>query len=432
MESFRFDDIFQVKGGVPIIAGLYIGMDEEEASPLHEELLKARFEHSYEYPEDLIYELHITFQYYLFPNTSKIKRIVLYIPRKIDSDDVTIMKDYLSRKYYNERVDEILQKKSDGQILGYMIDIYNDFYHFSMYSDEKDRMVVDLRAVHEDYDIYDTINIISQDRNLKEFIKNSITYCEKTASEPDGIEEVIPIIYGLPAFYNIRLGDERIELEDIGYLDDIDDDTLIGNKARDDYDIHYQVLLRSYGCVDTIILSMPHDSEGVSPVIKYLKKNFLYDKAHYDLNYSKNRQREKELLSLSNSFVDVDIREFCYDDCPVVITITATDEDHPEKYRAMYNVFENEGIMRFFDGVGRFYKNGNDTQDAKFNVLRMKYDTFEEALNYYTGEKEAWSRDMGGYSHNEFEHDKDRCLEAWNTPGSDGFPISWINVGTTE
>ena len=429
MEAHRFDDIFQVKGGVPIIAGLYIGMDDDDASPLLEDLLSSRFVHSYEYPADLIYELQITVQYFLFPHSDKISRIVLYIPRKIENEDVDIMKEYLSRKYYNERVDEMIQKDSSGKYLAYMIDIYNEFYHFSMYSGEKDRMIVELKAAKDDEDIYNTINTISNDKTLKGFIRDSIKYCGKKASGEDGIDTIIPMTYGLPSFYHFHLGDEGIDGEDFGYLDEINDDSLIGNKVRDDYDMHYEITQGYHGCVESIILSMSFDSEGIYPFIKYLKKSFYYEEAYSSAKYDKYRKMRKETMEMKNQYISIEICRHYKTDDPIIITITALDEEHPEIYRVMDTVYNNEYIMSFFEGVERFYKDGEDTQDAKFNELRRTYDTFEQAANAYTGELAAWARDMGGYSKEEYEHDVQMCLDAWNRVGGEGFPMNWVYVG---
>ena len=432
MEAHRFDDIFQIKGGVPIIAGLYIGMDNEEASPILEELLGNRFEHSFEYPADLIYELQITVQYFLFPHSDKINRIVLYIPRKIDNEDVDIMKRYLSQKYYNERVDEMIQKDSSGKYLAYMIDIYNEFYHFTLYSGEKDRMIVELKAAKEDEDIYNAINIISQNNALKGFIKDTLAYCNKEASGQDGIEEILPMTYGLPHFYCYRLGDEEINGEDCGYLDEINDDSLIGNKVRDDYDLHYEITNGYKGCVESITLSLTYDSEGIYPLIKYLKKAFYYEEAFSSAKYDKFREMRKETMVMRNKYVSIVIFRHNKTEDPIIITINALDEEHPEIYRVMNTVYENEYIMSFFEGIERFYKDGEETQDAKFNELRRTYDSFEQAANVYTGELAAWARDMGGYSKEEYEHDVQMCLGAWNRVGGEGFPMSWKDIGANS
>ena len=93
----------------------------------------------------------------------------------------------------------------------------------------------------------------------------------------------------------------------------------------------------------------------------------------------------------------------------------------------------NRNLFSFFDEIRYFYKRGNDTQDAKFNGLRNKYKTFEEALNDYIDPKISYAHDMGGYSHEEFERDREEIVKLWNTPGvDDSLPMSWVNVGVSE
>ena len=424
MEANRFDDIFQVKGGIPIIAGLYIGMDDDEASPLLEDLLNNRFVHSYEYPADLIYELQITFEYFFFPNSDKISRIVLYIPKKVKNEDVDIMKDYLSQKYYNERADEIIQKDNSGNYLGYMIDIYNEFYHFSLYSGEKNSMIIELRATKIDENIYNTINIISKDNGLKVFIKNTLAYCDKKASSQDGIEKILPMIYGFPSFYNFHLGDEGIDGEDFGYLDEINDDSLIGNKVRDDYDLHYEIVQGYMGCVESITLSISFDSEGIYPLIKYLKKSFYFEEAHSSAKYNKFRKMRKETMEMKNQFVSIEICRHYKTEDPIIITITALNEDHPEIYRAMRTVYNNENIMSFFEGIEKFYKDGEETQDAKYNDIRKRFKTYEEGALAYINWHKGLAHDMGGYLPEEEKTDREIFHDLWNSPSAE-MPRLW-------
>ncbi len=424
MNMFRFDDLFQVYGGIPYIGGLYIGMEDEVASPILKELLKSRFVHSYEYPADLIYELQITTQYFLFPNSNKIKKIMLHIPRKIDNQDVFIMRDYLSEKYYNERVDEMLQRDSKGQILGYMIDIYNEYYHFSLYSSEKNRMIVELRATKDDESIYTAFNTISKNIDLKDFIKLSIENYPKFAKDENGLDEIIPIIHGMPGFYNHRLGDEGLMCEGNGFLDEIVDDKLIGNYARDNYDIRFDLYLSDLDCLEEITFLMPVDSEGIAPTLSYLKRNFFILLGHTDIQYDFNHNPTKCVSSMSNKYVYIEVKREFFDDSFVSIFIRTIEEEHPEYYRAMYTIFDNEKLFSFFEGVDKFYLNSSDTQDAKFNPMRKKFNSFEEGLQEFIEWHKGLAHDIGGYSKDEEEIDRGRFSELWNTPGAE-MPTIW-------
>ena len=46
MKPNRLDNIFQVKGGIPILAGFYIGMDDDEVQERIDNLCGDQSEHS--------------------------------------------------------------------------------------------------------------------------------------------------------------------------------------------------------------------------------------------------------------------------------------------------------------------------------------------------------------------------------------------------
>ena len=81
MKAARIDDIFQVKCGVPIIADFYIGMEEDKAAELLEELTEYKTHHSCEYPADLIYNNKISFRYELFKESNRINMIEVSFPK---------------------------------------------------------------------------------------------------------------------------------------------------------------------------------------------------------------------------------------------------------------------------------------------------------------------------------------------------------------
>ena len=168
MKPNRLDDIFQVKCGIPLIAGFFIGMDEYEAEDRLEELKLYTVEHSYDYPADLIYQMKIKFGYELFPNSEYVNSISVTFADKATTRDVNFIKHYIQKKYYHERIDEYLQKDADGNILGYMIDIYNDFYQFTICSKDEGVMAVHLRATCSETDYYHAFNIVSKNKNIKQ------------------------------------------------------------------------------------------------------------------------------------------------------------------------------------------------------------------------------------------------------------------------
>ena len=173
MKPNRLDDLFQVYRGIPIICGLYIGMDFFSAVERVKELYNYRIYHYYDYPADLIYKMGIDVEFEMFEESKSVKSILLSFSKSTNGNDVIFLKHYLSEKYYYKRCDEFIQRDASGKILSYMIDIYSEYYYFTIYSKEDSTLVIQFRAAVENESIYDAINIICSNRKIDEdFIDN--------------------------------------------------------------------------------------------------------------------------------------------------------------------------------------------------------------------------------------------------------------------
>lgn len=435
MKPNRLDEIFQVKGGIPVIAGLYIGMDEEEAEDKLEELKCYTAEHSYEYPADLIYHFGINFEYGIFRDEDKVKSIKVLLPYDLSKHLSIDFKEYLCEKYYHERVDEILQKGTKNKMLGFMIDIYNDYYHFTLTSEENDMVAILLRATIDEPKVYEAFNTISQNDDLKEFIRNSLHFCSPEAVGEDFCN-VLPINYGIPALYYFKLGSERISEPDYGCSDELIDSNYKNNPFTNECHYSYEVEYGDYDCCYNFIITLPTDSETLQNLIRYLRANILIEEAEYEVKYDKYMEIYEVKGLFKNQYLSIKIGDAPYYDNHynnTTIEIKAVEEEHPEYYRAINTISNNMNLFSFFDEIRFFYKRGNDTQDAKFNGLRKKYETFEKALDDYIDPKVSYAQDMGGYSNKEFETDREKLMELWNTPGvDDSLPMSWVNVGVNK
>ena len=417
MKPNRLDDIFQVKNGIPIIAGLFIGMDGYEAEDKLEELKCYKVKHSYEYPADLIFQMKIEFDYELFTDSETVKTISVTFADKATTRDVHFIKDYIQKKYYHERVDEYLQKDAEGNILGYMIEIYNDFYQFTICSKDEGVMAVYLRATCSESEFYYAFNIVSKKSNLKNFIKQSLYLLEKDAKSPERIEEIMPIRYGLPSFLGYFLGDILSFGTSSGKLDEWYDDEFDGIPMKEDYGISYEYDLDELNRVIEINLAMPPDSEGVWPIINYLKKNMIINVSELDVKNDENGYPAKVRGFMQNEFISIVLFEPTYEDNGYThLSISVRDEDNIQLLSALQIILCNEGIFKFFEGLEDFYAAEKDTQDAKFNDARKTFDSFEEYLNDYIEKKSAYESDMGVDKQEEFEQDKETCIKAWNTP----------------
>lgn len=435
MKANRLDDIFQVKCGVPIIAGFYIGMEEDKAEELLGELTDYKTHHSGEYPADLIYNLKVSFRYELFQDSSGIvKYIEVKFPRGRWLDRFEEIKQYFSEKYYHIEISSKIEKDENDEITSFRIELYDLLYQYTIYSSGL-KLMFELKAKHISSEIYCAVNTITQDKELKEFIEKSICVCNDFDKYHKDFAEVLPFNYGLPRFLGTGLGYDYTISEECGWLDDLNPDNFCfkGNPVCEDYDIGFEFTKSSYDCINSIIIHIPNDSEGVWSLLHYIRENFLIEEADYDIKYEFDKNYQIKKGNLNNRYISITIGKpyYAFDDS-LYITISALDEDHPEKYRAMYIAFTNDLVISHLIGVKNFYKYRNPTQDARFNELRRKFSSFKAAADYYTAEHSAWARDMGGYSKEECEHDTAICLDQWNSPGSEGFPLSWIYVGLPD
>lgn len=416
MKPNRLDDIFQVKCGIPLIAGFFIGMDEYEAEDRLEELKLYTVEHSYDYPADLIYQMKIKFGYELFPNSEYVNSISVTFADKATTRDVNFIKHYIQKKYYHERIDEYLQKDADGNILGYMIDIYNDFYQFTICSKDEGVMAVHLRATCSETDYYHAFNIVSKNKNIKQFIKQSLYLLDKDATSPERIEEIMPIRYGLPSFLGCFLGDVLSFGLSSGKLEELDDYEYAGIPMKEDYGISYEYTLDELNRVIEIELAIPDDSDGVRPIYNYLRKNMIIRDEEFDVKKEDDRSPDKIRGCMQNEYIYIGIYEpLGQCDGHTHISISIRDEDNIRLFYAMRTIFYHEGIFSFFEGLDRFYDRKSDTQDARFNELRKKYDSFEDAFNDHIDQK-LYKNDTEYYSDIDFRRERDLFSVEWNNP----------------
>ncbi len=428
MDLNRLDEIFQTLRGVPVIGGLYIGMDEDKASELSMELSGYKTGHSCEYPADLIYQYKISFCYSCFKDSYSVSAIDVTIPKGDWFNQIDELKDYFSNRFYHKEDSYNSNMDENGRILDFSISQSDNLYSLLIFSNGK-KLTVSLKACVDSADCYCAINIISQDLDLEKFIRKSLLICKGTGIANKDFHEVMPFEYGMPVLLDMGLGDPLTIVEECGCLEDMSEGITPGNKMCEDYGIQYELLTDIDNCVSTIILNLRKDSEGLWPLLRYIRENFFIEESNIelgtDVDYNPNRIKG----CFENEYIKISIGTPYYLSCDFIqIEINAIYEDNLEKYKSIYTAFRNPYVLEYIDGIKEFFKYRNPTQDAKFNELRKHFDTFEEAANVYTGEHASWAKDMGGYSKEEEEHDRGICLSHWNTPNSEGFPMSWVYV----
>lgn len=428
MDLKRLDEIFQTVRGVPVIGGFYIGMDEEKASELSNELKEYKTEHSCEYPADLIYQYKISFDYRCFNNAYSVSAIDVTFPKGDWLKQIVELKDYFSKRFYHKEKIGGSIKDENGDFENFCFSQCDYLFRLLIFSNGK-KLTVSLKARLDSADVYCALNNISQDLELEKFIRKSMFLCKETDKVNKDFNKVIPFKYGLPLFLNMGFGDPLEIADECGSLEDLPIEISSGNTVSEDFGIHYELLTDEDNRVRTIILNLRKESEGLWPLLRYIRENFLIKESGIELGTEIDYNPDRIKGYFENEYIKISIGTpyySSYDD--ISIEINAIDEDHLEKYSSMYTTFRLPYALDYIDGIREFFKYRNPTQDAKFNELRQHYETFEEAANVYTREHASWARDMGGYSKGEEELDRGACLRHWNTPNSKGFPASWIQV----
>lgn len=428
MDLKRLDEIFQTVHGVPVIGGFYIGMDEEKASELSNELSEYKTEHSCEYPADLIYQYKISFYYRCFNNSYSVSAIDVTFPKGDWLNQIEELKEYFSKRFYHKKNNYEFVKDEDGNVTNYSL-TQCDYLYRLLVSTSGKKLTVSLIARLDSAQVYCAINNVSQDLNLEKFIRKSMFLCKEMDKVNKDFNEVIPFSYGVPSFLNMGLGESLDIADECGCLEDLPIEISSGNAVCEDYGIHYELLTDEKNRVRTIILNLRKDSEGLWPLLKYIRENFLVEESNFQFGTVIDYNPDRIKGCFENEYIRISVGTPYYVSFDnISIEISAIDEGHLEKYSSMYTTFRLPYVLEYIDGVKDFFKYQNPTQDANFNELRQHFNTFEEAANVYTREHASWARDMGGYSKEEEEHDRAACLRHWNTPNSKGFPASWIHV----
>jgi AraC-like DNA-binding protein len=273
MDLKRLDEIFQTVRGVPVIGGFYIGMDEEKASELSNELKEYKTEHSCEYPADLIYQYKISFDYRCFNNAYSVSAIDVTFPKGDWLKQIVELKDYFSKRFYHKEKIGGSIKDENGDFENFCFSQCDYLYRLLIFSNGK-KLTVSLKARLDSADVYCALNNISQDLELEKFIRKSMFLCKETDKVNKDFNKVIPFKYGLPLFLNMGFGDPLEIADECGSLEDLPIEISSGNTVSEDFGIHYELLTDEDNRVRTIILNLRKESEGLWPLLRYIRENF--------------------------------------------------------------------------------------------------------------------------------------------------------------
>lgn len=435
MKPNKIDDIFQVRCGVPIIAGLYIGMDEDKAEELLEELTDCKTYHSYEYPADLIFQKQISFECDFEQYSSFVSSIRVIFPVECTTQDYPSAKKYFSEKYYHEKQREEIETDTEGNLLNLTFVLWNDYYEYALFNKEG-KFIIQITGLKRSH-IHSSFYIVATNPDLYAFIRKSLLLCFNKGDIDEYLNELFPVYYGCPSVCGIHLGAGCYSSTDAERkIDDTLHDPDMYYQYRDYRDIFFEVTVGWDERVEQIDLIISQENKDIAlKLLQYLKQRFMIESAKYEMEYDEEGNLLIDTLMV-NDYISIKINSPYFVsgyDCPdIKITIEVNKKDNGQLYEALCTLLCNKEHIGYFNAVEAFYEEGDSTQDAKFNDLRRKFDSFEAAANYYTAEHSAWARDMGGYSKEECERDTAACLRVWNTPESKGFPLSWIDVALPE
>lgn len=435
MKPNRLDDIFQVRCGVPIIAGLYIGMEKDKAEKLLNKLTDYKTYHSYEYPADLIFQKQISFECDFCQYSSLVSSIRVIFPFECTTQDYASVKKYFSEKYYHEKQREEIKTGTKENILKLNFVLSNDYYEYALFNKDGNFIIqiTGLKKTRIHSDFYTVAN----NPDLSAFIRKSLLFCFNKGNKDKYLNELFPVYYGCPSVCGIHLGAGCYSSTDAEKkMDDTLHDPDMYYQYRDYRDIFFEVMVGWDERVEQIYMRMTQDDKDIAlRILQHLKQRFLIENAKYEMEYDEEGDMVIDTCMV-NEYISIKIKSpysvLGETSTGIEIAIEVTKKDNGQLYDALFTLLCNKEHMGYFNAVEDFYEEGDSTQDAKFNDLRKKFDSFEAAANYYTAEHSAWARDMGGYSKEECERDTAACLEVWNTPESEGFPLSWIDVALPE
>lgn len=383
MKTNEFDELFKVEGGVPIIAGLYIGMDEDKAEAIIEELNSHKIEESSDYP--LIHKYAITFEYDIFETEKLVKRIRLVFPYEITKRGSDFIIDYLSGKIYHEKVHKDIELDSEGNLLTLNVVFSNYYYTCSIYN--KDGLfTIELAGIVAYPELYKAFYITGSNPELKQFIHKSLYYCNNESSKDKALNKLFPVYNGYPIICGVYLGYETgSSSEAEAVIDEELHNPALYELYHDYEDISFEVLIDACCCVDEIVMRFSEEDKDIAlRIINYLKQRLLIEDADYYIEDFK----ERDFIinaNMSNEYLSVTVKNpyrNLYGCRKIEIIIETTKKDQSELYKTLMIMLDDNTHYGYFKAADDFYKDYSNARDFPYGV----FDTYEEAIESFQGD----------------------------------------------
>lgn len=382
MKSNRLDDIFQVIGGVPIIAELYIGMDKDEAEGRTAELNSYKTYGSPDYP--LIHEYSISFEYDLFENEGVVKSIRLVFSQECSKNDSNFILDYLSKKIYHERIHKNIESNTNNRLLYLNVEIANYYYSCSFYNKDG-HFVIQLTGTFAYPELYKAFYLVGNNSDLKSYIHKSLSFGNDKELQDKELNLVFPVYDGFLTICSMYLGREvwsASEAERI--MNEVLNNSKMDIKSIDCEDITFEVLIDGFNRIDEIIIRLPErDKDESIKIINYFKKKFLIEKAHY--YFLEGKEDFKIDISMSNDYLSIKAENPYNSDTgrrDIEITLSATQKDQSEIYEALFIMLSDKKHYGYFRAADVFYNYDNINNYCPFGA----FDSFKDAIDAMQGD----------------------------------------------
>lgn len=381
MEPNRFDDIFRVEGGIPFLAGFYIGMGDEEVRKGIDDYCSGQLEQS---ANSLLYKYPVSYEYELFNIEYLLKKIVLVFPRECSKRDLELLIDYFGTKFYHEKVNKEIESDSEGNLIKCKVCFSNYYYSISFFNKDGS-FNLQLEGIVAYPLLYKAFYIVGTTPDLKSFVHKSLYFSNNINNKEDTLNDLFPVYNGFPKVCGVYLGlDVNSSSEAEEMIDNIIHDPDMYHQYLDYRDISFEVMIGWNDQIDEIIMRLSEEDKDVAlKIINHLKQRLLIEKANYYVAEGTDGEF-KILVDMSNAYLSLKT-ENPYSSFTnrrdIEISIKAS-KDERDLYQSLYVMLSDNTHYNYFKAADVFYHYNSENNYSPVGA----YDSFEQAIEAFQGD----------------------------------------------
>lgn len=380
MKPNRLDNIFQVKGGIPILAGFYIGMDDDEVQERIDNLCSDQSDHS---ADDQNFS--VSYEYELFEHEYLLKKILLVFPQECSKNDSIILINYFSEKFYHEKIHKEIETDSAGNLLKFKVNLSNYYFSCSFFNREGN-FYIQLKGTVAYPMLYKAFYLLGTDSELKGFIHNSLSFGNNEASKDENLDRLFFVYNGFPTICGVYLG---LNVSSSSDAEEMIDEIL---QAPDMYyqywdyrDISFEVMVDENNQVDLIIMRISEENKDIAlKIINHFKQRMLIENANYYV--AEGTEGEfKIAVSMSNKYLSIKAESHYRPQInrrDIEISIETTKKDRSNLYQSLYAMLSDNTHYGYFKAADVFYHYDSANNYSPFGA----YDSIEEAIEAFQGD----------------------------------------------